>query len=117
MAGLIRKFMYNDANLIERYNATVFDPETGTTHFGSSYQKIGSRVILNLSIKNLGNGANAIFTLPIGFRPIQTLSFIVSDGTPIGTASVLVEKSGRVTGYTSSSGYILGYIEFFAMEE
>ncbi len=109
--------MYNDANLIERYKATVFDPETGTTHFGSSYQKIGSRVILNLSIKNLGNGANAIFTLPIGFRPIQTLSFIVSDGTPIGTASVLVEKSGRVTGYTSSSGYILGYIEFFAMEE
>lgn len=120
MAGLIRKLedidTYNNANITEQYDVTMISPENGSTHQGSSYQKIGAKVILNLSIKQLNIGRNTIATLPAGYRPIQTLSFIISDGTETGIASVTIDSSGNIIGYASSSGYLIGYIEYYAMK-
>lgn len=117
---LIRKLedinTYNNANITEQYDVTMISPENGSTHQGSSYQKIGAKVILNLSIKQLNIGRNTISTLPAGYRPIQTLSFIISDGTETGVASVTIDSSGNIIGYASSSGYLIGYIEYYAMK-
>lgn len=107
---------YNNANITEQYDVTMISPENGSTHQGSSYQKIGAKVILNLSIKQLNIGRNTIATLPAGYRPIQTLSFIISDGTETGIASVTIDSSGNIIGYASSSGYLIGYIEYYAMK-
>lgn len=105
---------YNESSLTEQYDAVVFTPQSGTTHQGSSYQKIGTKVILHLSIKQVGSGTKPIFTLPSGYRPVQTLAFMVSDGTAYGTAGVTIDASGNIKGNTSS-GYIIGDIEFYAM--
>lgn len=102
--------------MTEKYNVTMISPENGVTHQGSSFQKIGTKVILNLSIKQLNAGRNTITMLPAGYRPVQTSSFIVSDGTETGTASVTIDGSGNIIGYASSSGYIIGYIEYYAMK-
>ena len=105
----------NDANLLDPYIAITFPSSAGTNYKdGNSYRKIGTRVILHLSISGAStSGKNSIYTLPSGYRPANTASFIVTDGTATGAASVNIDTGGNVTGYTGS-GYIIGEIEFEA---
>lgn len=92
----------------------MFTPQSGVTHQGSSYQKIGTKVIVHLSVKQLKASKSLIFTLPAGYRPVQAMAFMVSDGTACGTAGVTVDAFGNINGYTSA-GFIIGDFEFYAM--
>lgn len=105
----------NDANLLITYNANIIELESGKTYGeGSSYRKIGTRVIIHLSIQQaITSGGNTIMTLPVGYRPAMVSTFTVSDGTETGIANVKITKLGLITAYTKS-GYIIGEIEFEA---
>lgn len=106
----------NDASILAHCNPIPITPYSGVNHSdGSYYAKIGTRVILNLSVGSLNtSGANTVFEMPVGYRPMGKIETVMSDGTANGTSCpVTISQYGTISVYTKT-GYCIGYIEYEA---
>ena len=106
----------NDASILAHCNWIPITPYSGANHSdGSSYAKIGTKVLLNLSVGSLNtSGVNTVFEMPAGYRPMRKIETVMSDGTANGTSCpVSIGKYGSITAYTKT-GYCIGYIEYEA---
>lgn len=87
----------------------------GATWAEPAYRRIGKRVYLRGLIKN-GGTSNAIFTLPVGFRPTKTFLFAVPSSICMlridVTEAGIVTSNGLVTGTADTSWTSLFPISF-----
>ena len=102
-----RNFRDLDTRLItvEAQPPTAPTFATGWSNVGGAYQtasyyKANGRIYLSGNVANGGTGTGLIFTLPTGYRPAATVTFIV----PIfgGTGALSVDNTGAVTDLTFS---------------
>lgn len=106
----------NDASILAHCDRIPITPYSGVNHSdGSSYAKIGTKVLLNLSVGSLNtSGANTVFEMPVGYRPMGKIETVMSDGTANGTSCpVTISQYGTISVYTKT-GYCIGYIEYEA---
>ena len=82
--------------------------------FTSYYYKKFGRVTINMSLKSLSTASTVVATLPSGYKPRTTTSFVISDGTATGTCGLNIASSGAMTVWKSSTQYAIGEISFDA---
>jgi hypothetical protein len=92
---------------------TVFaSPWTGST---VGYRKIGNVVRLRGNVTRPSGVVNTPFTLPVGFRPAQSVNLIVREASSL--AAVAVGSSGAFvvgSGYTNTDTLYLDSIAFLS---
>ena len=101
------------------YTPTVTEPtlSVGTNHNNRTfYYKHGTRVCLSIGVRDLSIGLvnQDIFTLPVGYRPRNTLSLVCSGFSFDKKSVVIILTDGTVRVTATEDQGCFAYIEFDA---
>lgn len=101
------------------YTPTVTEPtlDSGASHNNRTwYYKHGTRVCMSIGVKSLNTGVfnQDLFSLPVGYRPRNTLSLVCSGYSFDKKSVVIILADGTVRVTATEDQGAFAYIEFDA---